>query len=85
MNATPTDAPLIASLLRQYVERTDLPREKNASIRRLQRVAFGPSSEQRHRGDADMRAAVRRQEARGRPTTFSTAMSISQRESRLTK
>jgi transposase len=41
------DGPLLASLLRHLVRLTDELREKNASIRRLRRVAFGPSSERR--------------------------------------
>jgi hypothetical protein len=41
------DAPPLASLLHHLVRLTDELREKNASIRRLRRVAFGPSSERR--------------------------------------
>jgi hypothetical protein len=41
------DGPLLAALLRHLVRLTDELREKNASIRRLRRVAFGPSSERR--------------------------------------
>src|SRR4051794_30184411 len=49
----PADGPLVAALLAQLVSLTDQLREKNASIRRLRRVAFGPSSERRHREVAD--------------------------------
>jgi hypothetical protein len=44
---TEAEGPLLASLLRHLVDLTDELREKYASIRRLRRVAFGPSSERR--------------------------------------
>ena len=45
------DGPLVASLLRGYILVTDLLREKNASICRLQRLLFEGTSERR--GDKD--------------------------------
>jgi hypothetical protein len=49
---SPADGSLVVALLAQLVSPTDQLREKNASIRRLRRVAFGPSSERRPRGVA---------------------------------
>jgi len=39
---------VVVALIRQYVEITDVLRERSGSIRRLQRVDFGPHSERRH-------------------------------------
>jgi hypothetical protein len=47
------DPPVIVALIRQYVALSDVLREKIASIRRLQRIAFGPHSERRHHAGAD--------------------------------
>ena len=40
---TAADPLVIAALVRPYVARTDPVREKTASIRRLQRIGFGPT------------------------------------------
>lgn len=74
---TAADHPSIAALIRRHVLLTDLLREKNASIRRLQRVAFGPSSERRpHDARADQhdvganRATVYSYDLSGDPTSI---------------
>ena len=48
--ATAADQPLIAGLIRQHVQLTDLLREKNASIRRLRPALRAPPQPVRRRG-----------------------------------
>jgi hypothetical protein len=50
---TAADPPVIAALVRQYVELTDLLREKNASIHRFQQLVFASRSERRARDSED--------------------------------